>query len=96
MQCIKDRTESFDDYFPSIRKKNCKLKHVRNWLKLFKDIHNNDLKPLKRTELFNDKGHLNIKKIYKLKYYFALKIIIVIYCSYSLKSFAVPYHFLFV
>jgi putative transposase len=65
IQYIKDRTESFDDYFPSIRKKkNCKLKHVRNWLKLFKDIHNNDLKLLKRTELFNDKGHLNIIKKY--------------------------------
>ena len=31
MQYIKDRTESFDDYFPC-RIKNCKLKHVRNWL----------------------------------------------------------------
>jgi putative transposase len=27
MQYIKDRTESFDDYFPSNRKKKCKLKH---------------------------------------------------------------------
>ena len=27
MQCIKDRTESFDDYFPC-EKKNCKLKRV--------------------------------------------------------------------
>ena len=31
MQYIKDRTESFDDYFPC-RKKRCKLKHVLNWL----------------------------------------------------------------
>ena len=36
MQYIKDRTESFDDYFPC-KLKNCKLKHVRNWLQLFVD-----------------------------------------------------------
>ena len=31
MQYVKDRTESFDDYFPCRRKKKiCKLKHVRN------------------------------------------------------------------
>jgi putative transposase len=34
MQYIKDRTEGFDDYFPC-RKKNCKLKHVQQWLNLF-------------------------------------------------------------
>ena len=42
MQYIKDRTESFDDYFPC-RIKNCKLKHVRNWLDLFVDYHNKEL-----------------------------------------------------
>jgi putative transposase len=42
MQYIKDRTESFDDYFPCKRKK-CKLKHVKNWLKLFVDYHNKEL-----------------------------------------------------
>ncbi len=46
MQYIKDRTECFDDYFPC-KVKNCKLKHVRNWLKLFIDYHNNELKMLK-------------------------------------------------
>ena len=39
MQYIKDRTESFDDYFPC-RKENCKLKHVKNWLNLFVDSYN--------------------------------------------------------
>ena len=39
MQYIKDRTESFDDYFPC-RKENCNLKHVKNWLNLFSDHHN--------------------------------------------------------
>ena len=46
MQYIKDRTEGFDDYFPC-RKKKCKLKHVMNWLNLFVDHHNNELKTLK-------------------------------------------------
>ena len=46
MQYIKDRTESFDDYFPC-RIKNCKLKHVMNWLNLFVDHHNSELKMLK-------------------------------------------------
>ena len=44
MQYIKDRTECFDDYFPC-KKKKCKLKHVINWLNLFADFHNKDLKP---------------------------------------------------
>ncbi|MDP8906244.1 MAG: IS6 family transposase [Thermoproteota archaeon] len=46
MQYIKDRTESFDDYFPC-KRQNCKLKHVRNWLRLFVNCHNNELKTLK-------------------------------------------------
>jgi putative transposase len=42
MQYIKDRTESFDDYFPC-RKANCKLNHVKNWLNLFVCQHNKDI-----------------------------------------------------
>jgi putative transposase len=42
MQYIKDRTECFDDYFPC-RIKNCKLKHVKNWLRLFVGYHNSEL-----------------------------------------------------
>lgn len=42
IQYIKDRTESLDDYFPC-RIKNCKLKHVQNWLNLFIDYHNKEL-----------------------------------------------------
>ena len=42
MQYIKDRTECFDDYFPC-RLKNCKLKHVKNWLRFFVDYHNSEL-----------------------------------------------------
>ena len=40
-QYIKDRTERFDDYFPC-RKKDCKLNHVRNWLNLFANYHNEE------------------------------------------------------
>jgi putative transposase len=43
IQYIKDRTEGFDDYFPC-RKKNCKLKHVKQWLTLFADYYNSELK----------------------------------------------------
>ena len=46
MQYIKDRTESVDDYFPC-RLKNCKLKHVKNWLNLFIYYHNKELEMLK-------------------------------------------------
>jgi putative transposase len=46
MQDIKDRTESFDDYFPC-RKKNCKFKHVMNWLNLSVDYPNKELNVLK-------------------------------------------------
>jgi putative transposase len=43
MQYIKDRTECFDDYYPC-KLENCKLKHTRNWLYLFVDYHNKDLR----------------------------------------------------
>ena len=41
MQYIKDRTESFDDYFPC-KMKNCNLNHIINWLNLFVDYHNKE------------------------------------------------------
>ena len=46
MQYIKDRTESFDDYFPC-KLKHCKLKHVQHWLRFFVDYHNREIKPIK-------------------------------------------------
>ena len=42
IQYIKDRTEGFDDYFPCRRKK-CKLKHIRNWIKLFISQYNTQI-----------------------------------------------------
>ncbi len=46
IQYIKDRLESFDDYFPC-KKKKCNLIHVRNWLNLFADFHNKELCTIK-------------------------------------------------
>ena len=46
MQYVKDRTESFDDYFPC-RRKRCKIKHVKNWMHFFVDYHNNELVSVK-------------------------------------------------
>ncbi len=46
IQYIKDRIESFDDYFPC-RKKKCNMEHVKNWLNLFADFHNKELCTIK-------------------------------------------------
>ena len=42
IQYVKDRTECFDDYIPC-RKKNCKLKHVMQWMNLFASYYNNEI-----------------------------------------------------
>jgi putative transposase len=42
IQYIKDRTESFDDYFPC-RRKNYKLKHIRKWFSLFIGFYNKEI-----------------------------------------------------
>jgi putative transposase len=39
IRSIKDRTESFDDYFPCTKSK-CKLQHIRNWFNLFVGCYN--------------------------------------------------------
>jgi hypothetical protein len=38
-QYFKDRTESFDDYYPCI-KNECNLFHVRNWVQFFVTMYN--------------------------------------------------------
>ena len=43
MQYIKDRTESFDDYFPCSRKEKCNLFHIKNWFNLFVNMHNKEV-----------------------------------------------------
>ena len=42
IQYIKDRTESFDDYFPCTKEK-CKLKHIMNWFNMFVNMHNKEI-----------------------------------------------------
>ena len=43
MQCVKDMTECFDDYFPCSRKKGCNLIHIKNWLSLVATMHNKEM-----------------------------------------------------
>ncbi len=42
MQYIKDRTESFDDYFPSQMEKYI-LNRIKKWLRLFVYMHNKEV-----------------------------------------------------
>jgi putative transposase len=43
MQYVKDRTiEGFDDYFP-YKKNKCKLNHIKQWIRLFIDQHNQEI-----------------------------------------------------
>ena len=42
MQYFKDRTESFDDYFPCRKDDDCNIDHVYNWIELFVSMHNNN------------------------------------------------------
>ena len=47
MQYFKDRTESFDDYYPCIiiyQQRNCDLTHLYNWLKLFVYLYNTTIR----------------------------------------------------
>ena len=45
IQYFKDRTESFDDYYPCTTKNNnCDLEHVYNWIKLFIYLYNTTIR----------------------------------------------------
>ncbi|HSF50768.1 MAG TPA: hypothetical protein VLA74_08425, partial [Nitrososphaeraceae archaeon] len=45
IQYFKDRTESFDDYYPCCNnKQNCDLLHVYNWIKLFIYLYNRTIR----------------------------------------------------
>ena len=41
-QYFKDRTESFDDYYPCV-KNECNLFHVHNWIQFFVYMYNNTM-----------------------------------------------------
>ena len=44
----KDRTESFDDYYPcNNNKQNCDLQHVYNWIKIFVYTYNTTLQQIR-------------------------------------------------
>lgn len=43
IQYVKDRTESFDDYFPCKCEGRCKLEHISNWFAMFIDMHNQSI-----------------------------------------------------
>jgi putative transposase len=57
MQYFKDRTESFDDYYPcnNNKKRNCNLQHVYNWIKLFIYLYN---AKIRNTILFEIGGEI--------------------------------------
>jgi hypothetical protein len=51
IQYIKDRIESFDDYFPCRKREECRLEHnIINWFNLFVHYHNKKVRLLKLTE----------------------------------------------
>jgi len=39
-QYLKDRIESFDDYYPCRQKEGCNLFHVYNWIQFFVSMYN--------------------------------------------------------
>ena len=41
-QYFKDRTESFDDYYPCMQNE-CNLFHVYNWIQFFVSMYNNTI-----------------------------------------------------
>ena len=44
MEYFKDRTESFDDYYPCTKNNNCDLEHVYNWIRLFIYLYNSKIR----------------------------------------------------
>jgi hypothetical protein len=43
-QYLKDRIESFDDYYPCIQKKNgCNLFQVHNWIRFYVSMYNDTI-----------------------------------------------------
>ncbi|HEX2405903.1 MAG TPA: hypothetical protein VHJ38_01740 [Nitrososphaeraceae archaeon] len=43
-QYVKDRIESFDDYYPCMQQKGeCNLFHVHNWIQFFVSMYNNTI-----------------------------------------------------
>ena len=65
MQYFKDRTESFDNYYPcSInnnnqkKKSNCDLEHVYNWIRLFVYFYNTTIR--NKTSFIKREDEINL------------------------------------
>jgi putative transposase len=59
MQYFKDRTESFDDYYPcNNNKQNCDLQHVYNWIKLFIYFYNYEIR--NKIPFIKSGGEINL------------------------------------
>jgi hypothetical protein len=71
MQYLKDRTECFDDYLPC-RIKNCKLGHVKNWLKCLLIIITRKLQCLNEQ---SQPFHMSLKKSISIEYLFLVYLI---------------------
>ena len=42
-QYLKDRIESFDDYYPCMQKDECNILHVHNWIQFFVSMYNDTI-----------------------------------------------------
>ena len=51
IEYFKDRTETFDDYYPCKHKIEYELSHVHNWFNLFVFMHNADILHIKFMNL---------------------------------------------
>jgi putative transposase len=58
IQYFKDRTESFDDYFPCRKDDDCNIDHVYNWIELFVSMDNNTI-ITKNNFILIKKGGIN-------------------------------------
>ena len=54
-QYFKDRTESFDDYYPC-RQMECNLFHVYNWIQFYVSMYNDTIFENHFINELNDRG----------------------------------------
>ena len=57
-QYFKDRTESFDDYYPCI-KNNCNMVHIYNWIHFYVSMYNDIRNDKFKLENHRDEFILN-------------------------------------
>ena len=59
-QYFKDRTESFNDYYPCM-KDECNLFHVYNWIQFFVSMYNDTTFENYFINELNERGEYNLK-----------------------------------